>query len=230
MAFWHIRDDRTRWQSQVVPGELSAAHSSLATDCATCHTPVAGVDEAKCISCHANNAALLGRQPTAFHANISNCASCHLEHQGPNANLRVMDHEALARIGVNMISDGAERPGSSVASLLPNGQPLVSELEAKLDCASCHSSKDKHFGLFGQNCATCHATSQWTIPAFQHPSPRSTDCSQCHQAPPSHYMEHFEMVSRRIARRPDAKVDQCYACHQTTSWNDIRGTGFYKHH
>lgn len=229
-AFWFSGNSRAGWQSQVMPGKLSAVHAFLETDCASCHTPVKGVDEAKCIACHANNESLLQRQPTAFHANIGNCAACHIEHQGANANLRVMNHEALARIGINIMPEGADVSSHSKNPLLPASHPLVSPSEARLDCASCHATKDKHFGLFGQNCASCHATTQWTIPAFQHPSPRSTDCAQCHQAPPSHYMEHFSMVSQRAANQPTAQVNQCYACHQTTSWNDIKGVGFYKHH
>ncbi len=229
-AFWYARDNRAGWQGQVVPGKLSAAHAFLETDCAACHTAIAGVDEAKCIACHASNESLLQRQPSAFHANIGNCAACHVEHQGPNANLRVMDHEALARIGTNMMPEGSDVSSHSIDPLLRASPPLVSPLEARLDCASCHATKDKHFGLLGQNCSSCHATTQWTIPAFQHPSPRSQDCAQCHQAPPSHYMEHFSMVSRRVARQENAQVNQCYVCHQTTSWNDIKGVGFYKHH
>jgi hypothetical protein len=33
-----------------------------------------------------------------------------------------------------------------------------------------------------------------------------------------------------VARKPHAKVEQCYLCHQTTAWNDIKGVGWYKHH
>ena len=55
-------------------------------------------------------------------------------------------------------------------------------------------------------------------------------CAQCHQAPPSHYMMHFRMVSMTVAGRMHAQVNQCYLCHQTTSWNDIKGVGLYKHH
>jgi hypothetical protein len=229
-AFWFSGNNRDGWQSQVMPGKLSAAHAQFETDCAACHTAVQGVTEAKCIGCHANNESLLQRQPTAFHVNIGNCAACHVEHGGADANLRVMNHEALARIGINIMPEGADISTKSNNAVLPENHPLVTPLEAKLDCASCHSTKDKHFGLFGQNCASCHATTQWTIPAFQHPSPRSTDCAQCHQAPPSHYMEHFSMVSQRAANQPTAQVNQCYSCHQTTSWNDIKGVGFYKHH
>jgi len=43
-------------------------------------------------------------------------------------------------------------------------------------------------------------------------------------------MEHFKMISARVARQPQARVEQCFACHQTTSWNDIKGVGWYKHH
>ena len=52
-------------------------------------------------------------------------------------------------------------------------------------------------------------------------------------------MTHFSMVSKRVARQEDervaqccgaAQVNQCYRCHLTTSWNDIRGVGWYKHH
>jgi hypothetical protein len=48
--------------------------------------------------------------------------------------------------------------------------------------------------------------------------------------PPSHTMMHFQMVSAKVARQPAARVYQCFLCHQTTSWNDIKGVGWYKHH
>lgn len=232
-------NNRLSWESQVAPGKLSAAHATLETNCASCHTAVKGVDDAKCISCHGDNKALLGRQPTAFHANVGNCASCHIEHQGKEANLRVMDHKTLAQIGQRLLSKEKNDVNQQKSLLLPADHPLLSALEATLDCASCHSTKDKHLGLFGKNCASCHATTQWTIPKFQHPSVLSISCAQCHQAPPSHYMMHFEMVSKKIAARSNENgkgccdgvvVSQCYSCHKTTSWNDIQGVGFYKHH
>jgi len=99
-----------------------------------------------------------------------------------------------------------------------------------LDCATCHANQDRHQTLFGRDCSECHSTATWTVAAFRHPSPRSTDCAQCHRGPPSHYMEHFRMISARVARQPEARVEQCFACHQTNSWNDIKGVGWYKHH
>ena len=78
--------------------------------------------------------------------------------------------------------------------------------EALLNCATCHQTKDRHRGLFGN------------------------DCAQCHQAPPSHSMMHFQMISMKVACQPNAKVSQCFLCHQTTSWNDSKGGDHFKHH
>jgi len=58
----------------------------------------------------------------------------------------------------------------------------------------------------------------------------AADCTQCHQAPPSRYKMHCKMISAKVARQPSADVIECFKCHQTTSWNDIRGLGYYKHH
>lgn len=231
--------DAAAWRRKASPGPLSEAHAFLGDDCASCHTPVRGVEAAGCAVCHAENAELLGRQPTAFHAAIPSCAACHVEHQGGSRGPTSMDHAALARIGLGAAgrAEGDARQARDRligwirhAREAPPAYPSVSAEEAVLDCASCHSTKDRHAGFFGADCARCHGTEQWTIAEFRHPSPRSTGCAECHQAPPSHYMEHFAMVSAKVAAQPDARVDQCYVCHQTTAWNDIKGVGWYKHH
>lgn len=108
--------------------------------------------------------------------------------------------------------------------------PRITLNESMLDWASCHSNDDRHQNLFGSNCAQRHATDRWTIPEYKHPSPQSTDCGQYHQVPPSHHMMHFKMISDRVAGKPHARVDKCGQCHQTTSWNDIKRVGWYKHH
>jgi len=226
------------WQRHATPGALSAAHARLQDDCASCHTAVKGADDSKCIGCHAGDTALVQRQPTAFHAGIRACAQCHIEHQGANADLRRMDHVTLARLGLGLLgNNGPTR--ASTTRIDRATSPILSPLEGTLNCAACHSTKQPHSGLFGSDCANCHSTTQWTVAEFSHPSPRSTDCAQCHQAPPSHYMMHFEMVSKQVARQELARtasccgpvrVNECQRCHQTTSWNDIKGVGWYKHH
>ena len=235
------RPDVTRsatWQAMASPGPLSSPHAFLANNCAACHTPNNGVEAQNCIVCHADNKTVLQRQPSAFHADITACAACHLEHQGPIPRTTKMDHIALARIGLRKIqhaSDAHDRSRDAFVAWLKQSdasafEPQLQREELLLNCASCHQTKDRHVGLFGTDCAQCHTTSKWTIAEYRHPSPVSQSCAQCHQAPPSHYMMHFQMVSMKVAGQEHAKVDQCFLCHQTTSWNDIQGVGFYKHH
>jgi hypothetical protein len=225
------------WQAFVQPGPLSAKHAFLSDNCAACHTPHAGPTADKCIACHASAEALLARQPSRFHADLGespgDCRGCHVEHMGVGGAAHrpiTMDHTVLAAIGVKA------RPLPPGVSLwtLPVQHPRIKPEETALDCNACHANQDPHRTLFGRDCASCHATSiaqgGWSIPEFRHPSPLSTDCSQCHQAPPSHYMEHFSMVSMKTAGVERADVSQCFLCHQTNAWNDIKGVGWYKHH
>ena len=236
---------KTAWQRMASPGELSRAHSFLEHDCTACHTPGEGAEASKCIACHANEESLLQRQPTAFHAGVKSCRECHGEHQGVGHRPSTMDHDALAKIGLRALV-AERRPGAGpdprLADLLawvakdrPHDLAATSSTrltphEAALDCMDCHATKDRHSKLFGEDCAKCHETVRWAIPGYRHPSPRSTECAQCHQAPPSHYMEHFQMISAKVGCQSNARVAQCFLCHQTTSWNDIKGVGWYKHH
>lgn len=223
----------TTWERQASPGDLSAAHAFLADNCAACHTPVKGVTADRCVVCHADSR-ILQREPTAFHATVGSCRECHREHQGVAVRPTLMDHAALTRIGLGKVESGdrqaADRLRRWIESADAGPHPGLTRREAALDCAACHGTKDRHQGLFGKDCARCHGTAKWTIPEFRHPSAQSTECAQCHQAPPSHSMMHFQMVSAKVAGQPHAQVRQCFLCHQTTSWNDIKGVGWYKHH
>lgn len=208
------------WQGFVQPGPISRSHAAFADQCTSCHQPHEGVEPKKCIACHA--ATDFGnKQSTRFHARAQQCTSCHVEHEGEVGIVR-MDHGALALRDIWM------RPREE--ALAPAGRrernddPLSS-----LNCASCHSNRDPHGELFGQSCASCHNTEKWQIAGFRHPSVNSTECSECHKVPPSHSMMHFEMVSQRVAREK-ASVEQCFACHTTDSWNNIRRVGWYDHH
>lgn len=243
-----FRDLRNFRQSDIVsiaflPGPLSKSHLFLKNQCNACHTPNQGISAVGCISCHANNANLLQRQATAFHANIVSCKECHQEHRGGSKPTLLMDHVALAKIGARehdrnlekvqnqivrtyLIKKHADKIASEVISVNSHEPPIVSSLS----CVTCHATRDRHQGLFGASCLSCHTSQSWRIAEYKHPSPNSRACVQCHQAPPSHSMMHFEMVSMKIAGREHAKVNQCFLCHQTTSWNDIKGVGWYKHH
>jgi hypothetical protein len=247
LAVAHFRPASSALQQFVSPGPLSPRHAYLGDRCASCHEPTVGVTVANCTACHANAERLLGRQPTAFHASIQECAACHIEHQPAKVRPLVMDHVELAQLGARSLARAAHghvdprlgRDAESEATLKsletwlrirsPDQLDASTAREA-LNCAGCHDRRDPHFKRFGSDCAQCHGLESWIISGYQHPSSRSKECVQCHQAPPSHYMMHFAMVSQKFAGKEHARVDECFECHNTTGWNDIVNVGFYKHH
>ncbi len=211
------------WQLVYQPGALSHSHAFLSHQCTACHTPpIKGVTTVGCVTCHADNQKLLKRQSTAFHAHVTSCKECHREHQGGEKPPLTMDHESLASIGLRI----ATKKEPNLVRINPHESVLINQL----NCATCHGNQDRHRGLFGTTCISCHSTQSWKIAEYRHPSPNNRACAQCHQAPPSHYMGHFEMVSEKVAGIEHAQVNQCFLCHRTTSWNDIQGVGWYKHH
>lgn len=217
------------WTAAVAPGSLSAKHTFLSDRCETCHTPTRGAEASACISCHTTAATALGKQSTAFHAATGECRGCHVEHAGGIRPIR-MNHASLLRRNAFPSGRGAaDQMVSDIREFLRLGRPEEQE-KASLDCAGCHSNREPHRGLFGPDCAGCHALDTWKIAGFLHPSPASKDCAQCHQAPPSHYMGHFLMMDRMMTGQMHATVDQCFLCHRTDSFNDIKGIGWLKHH
>lgn len=247
LAVVHFEPASSALKQSVSPGPLSAKHAYLGDRCASCHEPSVGVTLANCTACHADSERLLGRQPSAFHASVQECTACHVEHQAASIRPVVMDHVALARLGARSLARAAHgqvdprlgKDAESAATLdsLKTWQRIKSpdQLDASmaresLNCAGCHDRRDPHLKRFGADCAQCHLFESWRIAGYQHPSSQSKECVQCHQPPPSHLMGHFVMVSQKIAGKENARVDQCYECHNTTGWNDIVNVGFYKHH
>jgi hypothetical protein len=240
LAVVHFRPSPSLFRAWVTPGPLSEAHAYLGARCDACHETLTGVTVSKCTACHATSERLLERQPTAFHASVAECAVCHVEHARSPVRPPTMDHAALARIGAATLARASQQGDmDSAATLLSLEKWLGLRAPSSFDesaarqtlaCAGCHDRRDPHFGRFGSDCAQCHGVSSWSVPGYRHPSPTSRDCYQCHEPPPSHRMGHFSMVSQRVAKREHARVEECFECHTTTSWNDIVGVGFYKHH
>lgn len=239
LAVVHFEPASSALQQFVRPGPLSPRHAYLGDRCAACHEPAVGVTVANCTACHANAERLLGRQPTAFHASIQECAACHVEHQPANVRPRTMDHLELAKVGARSLARSSQSDPDSAATLnslktwlrVRNpGEFDASTAREALNCAGCHDSKDPHLKRFASDCAQCHVFESWSVAGFRHPPSSSRECVQCHQPPPSHLMGHFSMVSKKIAGKEHARVDQCFECHNTTGWNDIVNRGYYKHH
>lgn len=142
-----------------------------------------------------------------------------------------MDHDALVRIGLRQIADSDDETLSKSGDLVRYfvASPSSSS-RSRLNGAACHAKEDPRSRQFGLNCAACHDTERWSIAAFRHPSPRSRDCAQCHPGPPCHRTTHFRGICAPVAGKPNAKLHECFSCHQSTAWNGIKGVGWYKSH
>lgn len=213
------------WKTAVSPGPLSAAHAFLNNKCESCHTPNRGIVAAKCVTCHASAPELLSNPVTAFHAHLTDCRGCHAEHQGKNVRPIHMDHAMLLKLAEEYLQHSEDHQYNISAN-----SPHAAHHLTQLDCQSCHAFQDKHHEFFGKDCSSCHSEKSWKIPGYLHPSPTSTNCSECHKAPPSHRMMHFKMVDQFVTGKKNARFDQCYMCHKTNSFNDIKDVGWYKMH
>ncbi len=161
----------------------------------TC-TAVIGASWTKCIACHATEERRLIWPELTFHASVRDCRACHPEHLGASEPTTRMNHVALARMGLGLLAGGESEVGQSVGQHLSSWiaeSPVggdgrrasrLAPAEAVLRCATCHAQSDAHRGMFGSDCGACHETSGWVIAEYRHPSNASTDCAQCHRAPP----------------------------------------------
>jgi thioredoxin reductase (NADPH) len=181
------------------PGRLLAAHAGFGTKCAACHQPWHRVDNSRCISCHGDFAnsnphggyyvfddkegLIAGRHLVTFNDNLS-CLSCHTEHQGRDAEVRVQaafactwchEHPAIAAVDKH---HGATLSRHESANQMFNQQPfnhyqhsLLMGLQAAnfpngFDCAACHlvtpaapGAADK-MTIAWKPCSHCHTTPQ----------------------------------------------------------------------
>ena len=148
MAIGRYQPASSALKSFIRPGRLSTGHAYLAERCESCHVTNVGVTVAKCTYCHANDERLLGRQPSAFHAGIGECGTCHVEHQGASANPIRMDHLELARVGARTLARASRTDDASAATLksletwlrirVP-GQLDENSAAAALNCVGCHA-------------------------------------------------------------------------------------------
>ena len=51
-----IREEASALGPMTNPGPISEAHAFLENNCAACHTPFRGVEDANCVVCHASRA------------------------------------------------------------------------------------------------------------------------------------------------------------------------------
>ncbi|MBK9981003.1 MAG: cytochrome c3 family protein [Saprospiraceae bacterium] len=179
--------------SLLSPGEVSQGHQDIKQQCFSCHQAFGGIENKKCIACHAltdigkdsirgGTGSIAMGEKVLFHKNLDKyaCTTCHTDHAGlnPGSALKGFEHEMLPETIVN-------------------------------DCIACHQKpQDKLHHQLTDACAKCHTTKAW-LPelAFNHDMVQPADrknCVGCHETP----TDTFHSTVK----------GECTKCHTTDKW------------
>jgi len=175
------------------PGEMSRGHQDIKQQCFSCHQAFGGIENSRCIACHAladigkdtmrtaTGSITKGGQ-VLFHQNLDKyaCTTCHTDHAGLNTKsaMKGFEHKILPKTIIN-------------------------------DCIACHQKPvDKLHQQTTDACAKCHTTKAWELEfAFNHDMVQPADrnnCVGCHETP-------ADAFHRTVK-------DGCKKCHSTDKW------------
>ena len=221
---------RAQIESLVMPGKVIEDHAEYETECKFCHLAFAR-DKQKilCLDCHEEIDNDINSE-YGFHGKSTNarqdqCASCHTEHKGRDANIvqldvRDFDHEMTDfRLLGNHAT--AECTGCHVEDLKYR--------EAPANCYSCHEADNVHDDTMGEVCGDCHNPQAWTDVTFDHDTTefsligkhRDALCLDCHEDqtfksnPTDCYSCHADDDAHN-----GKSGNECGNCHSPTGWED----------
>ncbi|TAK02613.1 MAG: cytochrome C [Candidatus Manganitrophaceae bacterium] len=97
-------------------------------------------------------------------------------------------------------------------------------------CFSCHQKEDRHKGVLGRQCESCHSAEGWKKILFDHDqtrfrligSHREAPCLKCHQTPQLRETPKACFECHRKEDRHKGKLGQeCDRCHVAEKWKRI---------
>lgn len=206
-------------QDMLTPGHIDGEHAERINLCSTCHEPLAGPTDSKCLSCHKNMTRARLRKSNVHYELDMACSECHKLH------------------GV-AIGEARLRPGAEVH---PGARAFMEGKHSRLDCRRCHSGgqykrvskaceschdQRPHGPTIRSGCAKCHTAITWEKATSKHATGligkhETAPCGACHrnidasQTPRDcaacHSADHRTRVS-----------GACKSCHTQVSWRDIK--------
>ncbi len=215
----------------VSPGPLSKYHAKLEgiENCQKCHEPGKRVTVQKCLDCHKPIAEEIAARKGVHRNAGRECATCHVEHAGVDADTRRLNTKAFDHKGETGFPLDGRHKGLDCAKC----HKTRSFLTAKPECAACHD--DPHKGVLGASCATCHPVSaafKDTRKVFDHSKTSypltgahvSTACEKCHAAKVWKGIKFASCVD--CHKDPHAKpLGTCATCHTTATFRMAGASG-----
>lgn len=194
---------------------LLGAHAKAR--CESCHRENAYEIklDTECIGCHERDDVHRGQQGRE-------CRRCHRE-DGWRKQVR-FDHD-LTRFPLIGLHAAAPCEGCHSSAAFKDTQRA---------CVDCHEQDDRHHGLLGADCASCHNANDWTLWEFDHDSRtqyplqgrhEGLSCVACHTRP----ISREDPIGRSCANchGPDDVHNgnfgaDCERCHSTTTFKDVK--------
>ena len=224
------------------------------TECAVCHTDhegrdadVLGLDpdnfdhdvtdfpllgshgEVICEDCHASD--------ELFHAASTECFSCHVEEDQHMGNLgeSCSDcHSETAWTDAVFDHDTTDflLTGSHVGVTCADCHVNEQYVDTPNQCVDCHLEDDNHMGTNGEDCQSCHATTEWSEVLFDHfvttgfgltGSHGVLMCESCHEGNKFEQTMEPDCYSCHEVDDSHEGINgtECASCHQPTEWLDV---------
>jgi hypothetical protein len=215
----------------VSPGRLSKAHAQIegVSNCLQCHSKGQQVSAGKCLVCHKPIAARIAAKKGIHRAVTIDCVACHVEHAGPDAEVRPFDQTKFEHTrDAGFALDGLHAP---LAARCAACHKTRSFLTAQPACASCHA--DPHKGSLGPACSTCHTTSvkfAAALKTFDHAKAKfplkgshaTVTCESCHKNKQYKGLAFSSCASCHTDPHKSKLGQSCESCHTETSWRTAK--------
>lgn len=216
-------------ETLVMPGPVVEGHKELESNCDNCHSKFDRESQrGLCLDCHeditadqASDSGFHGKHPVASQAE---CATCHVEHKGRQADIAGLVPELFDHSFTDFSLEGQHQ--TTPCANCHSRTTLYRE--APTECVGCHEQDEPHQGNLGKDCASCHAESSWSEVTFDHDEAtdypltgkhRKVDCSSCH------VNDSFEDTPKDCISchllddvHEGVRGKDCASCHSTEEW------------
>ena len=213
------------------PGPLSRAHASLegADKCQKCHEAGRRLTPALCLACHKPIAERMQSKKGVHRDVTDDCASCHVEHAGVDAELRPLDPASFDHaVETGFPLDGRH---AAVAKTCARCHKTRSFLAVTPACSTCHT--DIHKPSLGSDCRACHSTAvafkdartgfDHSKAAFQLTGAhRRVACAKCHANQVFKGLKFAQCTDCHKSPHRQPMSSACTSCHTNDSWKTQR--------
>lgn len=214
----------------VMPGQLIADHAEFEPDCASCHKNFDKPAQRQlCLDCH-EDVATDYATGSGFHglfpdAQDVQCAVCHADHLGRNADIVRLNKSSFDHRYTDFELLGSHTKAACTAC---HSIDLLYR-DAPGECDDCHSEDNVHGQTFATSCEDCHQSTAWPDASFDHDTTDypllgkhiNAACLDCHadstyqSTPATCFGCHAEDDAHN-----GRSGEQCETCHNPTDWHD----------